>query len=108
MFFKKKFSWDTIVKEYSKNPRDVKTVPLKTDGRWFFVSVQDRDVYITNAKNHSVSSKISQPRKLDKENFNTMLSLYNKRKKGEPVSKTAANTTQNQVYWYGIFADMGI
>ena len=34
--------------------------------------------------------------------------LYIRRKQGHAVSKQAADVTRNQVYWYGIFSDMGI
>ena len=34
--------------------------------------------------------------------------LYIQRKQGHSVSNQAANVTMNQVYWYGIFSDMGL
>lgn len=108
MFNKKKITWDEIVLSYTKNPRDVKTVPLRKEGIWFYVFAENNDLYVTNANNHIDSSKIKTPRKIDKENFVTMLSIYAKRKNGESVTQEAIDITYNQVYWYGIFADMGL
>ena len=106
MFFKKQIKWEDMISSYINNPRDVKTIPLQGTGIWFYVYVEDNDIYIEGAKNHSNSSIIRGSRKLESEKIDVMLSLYYRRKKGEPVSQEATSTTQNQVYWYGIFADM--
>ncbi len=110
MFFKKKveINWTDIINSYANNPRDVKTVPLVGEGKWFNVSADKDDIFIGNAVCHPNSSNISSGRKLDKEKFEVMLDIYYRRKKGEKVSQEATATTQNQVYWYGIFADLNL
>lgn len=108
MFGIKKITWEEIVLSYSKNPRDVKTVPFNRAGIWFYVYVENGSIYIENAKNHSDSSSIKIRRKLKKENLDAILSLYYRRKRGESVAQEATEITYNQVYWYGIFADMCI
>lgn len=108
MFNDKKITWNDIVSSYSNNPRDVKTVPLRGAGRWFYVYAENNNVYAENARNHSVSSKIKGRRVLEKNKVDDVLAIYDRRKRGESVSKIAVDTTVNQVYWYGIFADMGI
>lgn len=108
MFGVKKITWEEIVSSYSKNPRDVKTIPFNRQGIWFFVYAERDNIYIESARNHFNSSSIKIRRKLKKENVDTMLSLYFRRKKGESVTQEAIEITYNQVYWYGIFADMGV
>ena len=108
MFGKKKVMWNDIVNAYINSPRDVKTIPMNKEGQWFYVYVEDDNIYIECALNHSNSCIISNRRKLEKEKLDAMLSLYHRRKKGEAVSKEATQTTQNQVYWYGIFSDMNL
>lgn len=117
MFDKKEIMWSDVVNAYVNNARDVKTDPkphkvpnytTNPKGLWFYVYAEKGNIYIENARNHSNSSRISGRRKLENEKFDAMLSLYERRKKGEAVSQEATDTTRNQVYWYGIFADMGI
>ena len=107
MFNKKQITWEQIFSSYTNNPRDGKTVPLHMDGIWFYVYVENDNVYVKNARNHTDSSNIKNRRKIEKEKLDVMLSLYHRRKKGESVSQEAKEITINQVYWYGIFADMG-
>ena len=108
MFKKAKISWEEIVSSYRRNPRDVKTIPLHKEGIWFYVSAENNNVYIERAKDHFNSSKIKKRASLEKEKVEKMLSLYYRRNQGEPVSQEAIDTTHYQVYWYGIFADMGL
>lgn len=108
MLISKRASWEDIISSYKNNPRDVKTVPLQGTGIWFNVYVENENIYIDRAKNHSNSSIIRNRRSLEKEKIDVMLSLYYRRKKGEAVAQEAKDATQNQVYWYGIFADMDL
>ena len=108
MFGKKKITWEERVTSYKKDPRDVKTVPLRKSGIWFYVYVENGNVYIENAKNHTDSSKLKCRRKLAKMELEAMLSIYHRRNNGESFTQEATDITYNQVYWYGIFADMGL
>lgn len=100
-------NWQTVYESFLNNPRDVKTTP-KTNRTplWFFVYAEDDNLYIENAKNHINSSKITQRRKLDKNNFLKMTDLNDRRDRGFSVSKEATSVTVNQVYWFGIFHDL--
>lgn len=100
-------NWQTVYESFLHNPRDVKTMP-KTNRTplWFFVYAEDGNIYIENAKNHCISSKITQRRKLDKNNFEKMMDLNDRRDRGFSVSEEAQSVTVNQVYWFGIFHDI--
>lgn len=101
--------WEQIVDSYTKNPRDVKTIPLTNRTPvWFFVYVENGTVYIDRAKRHIPSSEITAPRKLAMRanECDIMFDLYQRRKHGDSVSKEAQKVSVNQVYWYGIFADL--
>ena len=100
--------WRAIIDSYTSSPRDVQTVPLKGIGIWFYVFTKNGEVYVSNARHHTDSSKIQGARLLDKNNCDAVFALYQRRKAGEPVSQEAAATTQNQVYWYGIFHDLNL
>lgn len=100
--------WQTIVDSYSRNPRDIQTVPLKGNGIWFYVFSQNGKVYVSKAQHHANSSQIHGTRPLDKNSCDAVFELYQRRKAGEPVSQEAAAITQNQVYWYGIFHNMNL
>lgn len=100
--------YSIILNEFYENPRDVITVPKKGTGKWFYVYARNNSVYVEGGKNHSNVSKISSPRKLNINETEKMLDLYRRRCKGESVSQLATETTQNQVYWYGIFAELGL
>ncbi len=109
MFGNKKTTWEEMVSSYINNPRDVKTIPLHKEGVWFYVYVENNNIYVESARNHLTnSSVIRNRRKIENEKADIMLSFYYRRKKGEAVAKEATKITYNQVYWYGIFADMCI
>ncbi len=104
----REITWKEIVLSYRNHPRDVKTIPLYREGIWFYVYVENGDVYLENAKNHVNSSNMKVRRKLDKKKFDTMVEIYGQRLRGEKISKYSTQVTRNQVYWYGIFADMNL
>ena len=100
-------NWQTVYESFLHDPRDVKTTPkANRTPLWFFVYAEDGNIYIGNAKNHSISSKITQRRKLDKNNFEKMMDLNDRRDRGFSVSEEAQSVTVNQVYWFGIFHDL--
>ena len=102
--------WEEILKSYTTNPRDVHTQPLtKRTALWFYVYVEDGKLYVDCAKNNEPSSNLSKRRMLasEVEKCAIMYDIYQRRKRGEEVSHEATAITVNQVYWYGVFADMG-
>ena len=108
MFGIKKTTWEEMVSSYSKNPRDVITVPKNQKGIWFYVHTENGEVFITDAEYHAESSRVRKPIKLKKDEFEAILKIYKRKKRGEAVYQEGKKITYQQVYWYGIFADMGI
>ena len=97
-----------IIEEFSKFPRDIHTVPLKSNkSLWFHVFVKDNTIHIEPSHNKTPSSK-AKPRKLPETECAKILEIYHRRAKGEAVSKEAQACTYSQVYWYGIFAEMNL
>ena len=101
--------YQDLVNSYKNNPRDVHTIPMnKRIPSWFHVIVKGDKVYVGPAKVNQPSCSISSWRYLQSEEFDTMLDIYRRRMKGEKVSIEATRTTQNQVYWYGVFNDLKV
>lgn len=99
--------WTAIVEEFSKKPRDIHTVPIqKREPKWFFVFCQKGNVYIESAHEYEPASDITGKRMMNKDEFEDMLEIYHRRCNGEQVSQEAQDRTINQVYWYGIFAEL--
>lgn len=102
-------TYQEVADFFEHNPKDVHTVPL--DGRppiWFFVYTENGSVYVTSARSHTPSSRVSHPRELISREFDSMLLLHHRRSNGEKVSQEAKTVTQNQVYWYGIFSELNL
>jgi hypothetical protein len=100
---------EDLVSSFRTAPRDVHTVP--TDGRepvWFYTYVQRGALYVESGRDHSPKSRISGRHRINEAEYQVMLNLYHRRKRGEAVSREASEATLCQVYWYGIFADLGL
>lgn len=101
--------WEKIIESFINNPRDVITVPInKSVGKWFYVTVREGNVCIESGREHSNPSLIKGTRKLNRLELTDMLEFYNRRKNGESISQEATERTVNQVYWYGIFNELGL
>lgn len=101
--------YEKMLREYGENPRCVCTVPTTSKAPvWFYVFEKNGKVCVKNAEGHENSSHMIGVRVLEPSESKKMLDIYGRRKRGEKVSKEAGKATVNQVYWYGIFADMGL
>ena len=97
-----------ILKSFTDNPRVVHTSPTRScTPHWFFVSVSGRNVIISESKANINSSKLKTNRLLNFNELPEIFNLYLRRKQGESVSREATALTVNQVYWYGIFSELG-
>ena len=98
--------WQLICNSFAQNSRDVITIPMSKKGKWFFVYTEKDSVFIESGRSHSDACKIKGRRRLEEKKCKKMLEIYYKRCEGQSVTKEAIATTYNQVYWYGIFADL--
>lgn len=103
-------TYSKLIENFVVNPRDVHTVPTNgTEPKWFYVFVENGTLCVRSSqlqdKNNCI---ITGTRELKSEELDAMLDIYYRRSAGESVSREASATTVNQVYWYGIFADMGL
>ena len=95
--------WNVILHNLITNPRDLPTRPKDSrTPKWFYAYVDGNSIYVANAKNHSNSSSISVPRRLNFSEFEAIYPIHLRRENGERVSQEATDTTRNQVYWYSI------
>ncbi len=101
--------YDVLVNSLKSNPRDIVTRPLiNRKGKWFYAYVDNGCIMVTTAKQKEPKCSISKPRTLKKSECEKLYDLYIQRGRGQSVFKEAAAATVNQVYWYGIFADLGL
>ena len=99
-------TYQMLADNFLLDPRDIHTIPLSGTPIWFYAYTEDGVIYVESARKYNPSSHIVGRRALNKEETSTMYELYRRRKMGEPVSREASQVTNNQVYWYGIFADL--
>ena len=98
-----------LVNNLMKHPRDISTKPVTNKaGKWFYAYAENGKVFVDTARKHTPTCSISKPRVLLEKEIEDIYELYIRRKQGHAVSKQAADVTRNQVYWYGIFSDMGL
>lgn len=102
-------SYQDLVNRYINNPRDIQTKPIiNRMGKWFYVYVENDKIIVDAAREHDPKCTISKPRVLFEKELDEIYKLYVQRKQGDSVSNKAMSATRNQVYWYGIFSDMGL
>ena len=105
----KSITWSEILNSFEMAPRDVSTAPIRNSaGKWFYVYVKDCKVCIESGREHDNSSNIKTVRILNPDELEDMLVLYERRRNGESVTYEAVERTVNQVYWYGIFRELGV
>ena len=101
-------NYQDLVNEFAQRPREVSTAPVNgAPPRWFYAYGEGGSVYVASGREHANACRIRGERRLKSEEWEAMLSLYNRRKKGEHVSREAAEASVNQSYWFGIFREMG-
>lgn len=97
-----------LLKCFENNPRDIITIPITNRaGKWFYVYAENDRVIVTGAKEKFPKCSISKPRILQEKECEVMYELYLLRKQGKQISAEAMQSSRNQVYWYGIFSDLG-
>lgn len=102
-------TYSDLVNSFRANPREVPTAPISgSTPKWFYVYEHRNTVYISSGREHPNACRVSPDRRLNPAEFPVMLSLYQRRKKGEPVSQEAKKQSINQSYWFGIFKEASV
>ncbi len=103
--------WQKIMAEFANNPHDVRTMPTnRRASKWFYVYVEKNSLYVEKSRHTKAedSCQISQRRFLRPSELEDMWVYYLRRRDGENIFREATERCRNQVYWYGIFADLGL
>ena len=100
--------YQQLLNEFSRNPRDVHTVPLQNrKPLWYYVFVRNDRLYIEPAHIQTPKSSVKR-RQLQEKECSHILNLYHRRLRGEQVSSDAQACTYSQVYWFGIFSALNL
>ena len=100
-------TYNDLVNSFRANPREVPTAPIGGRNlKWFYVYEHQNEVYISSAREHENSCRVSADRKLRPAEYSVMQELYQRRIKGEHVSQEATEQSVNQSYWFGIFKEV--
>ena len=96
--------YECILRNIQQNPQEIHTIRLNSDdGLWFSVFVENEQIFVSPATEHTPASK-AQPHKLiTKTALERMFPLYVRRKNGEQVSQEALQAAYVIVYCYAIF-----
>jgi len=95
--------WNQLISSLKGTNREFSTTPkTKVTPKWFSACTDGVKIFISNATAHKPSCTIKGERKLDFKQFEKILPLYLRREQGDSVSKEAAQSTFNQVYWYSL------
>ena len=99
-------TYHDLVNDYRVNPREIPTAPINgSEPKWFSVYVRQNELFVASGKTHADVCHLNPDRRLNRKEFDTMLDLFSRRERGEPVAQEAKAYTINQSYWYGIFKE---
>ena len=102
-------TYNDLVNEFRTNPREISTAPINGRApKWFSVYELQYEVYVAPGRNHPNACRVSSDRRLKPSELPVMMEIYQRRKKGEPVSQEARDKSINQSYWFGIFKELSM
>jgi len=100
---KGKLTYNDLLNSFRAEPRDIETHPMNASmPKWFYVFVQNGDIYVSNSRKQRPSTSIAVPRKLMREEFEMMYDLHRRRERGDSIAQIAQSYSQNSSYWFGI------
>ncbi len=100
--------WKNIINKLAAGRIELPTTPItKKAPLWFSATTDNEHIFVSSAKDHQPSSKITMERKLTQKNFRKVYPLYLRRINGESVSAEATAATVNQVYYYSLIKHLG-
>lgn len=92
-----------ILNEIGSKVIELPTTPIiNATPKWFKVERIESELIIETAIDNVPSCKISTSRKLNENEFVSILPYYYRRKYGEKISEEVSNITFNQVYYYSL------
>lgn len=98
--------WDKIARSLTNIPIEVATVPSNNkEPLWFSAYIDDGVVYVDNSKTKKPSTKMSQRRKISKDDFLTVYAYYHRWASGERHLRQEVRTlSRNTAYIFGLIA----
>jgi hypothetical protein len=99
-------TWNKIVVILQKEPAEVVTVPSnKKEPLWFNASFENGNLYVQNSISHKPSTKMSQRRKISKNDFETVYSYYHRWANGERyLRQKMSSDSRNTAYIFALIA----
>lgn len=98
--------WDQIISQLKVTPTEVVTVPSNNrEPLWFNAYIENEDVYVQNSINYKPSTKMSERRKIFKNDFEVVYSYYHRWKNGERHLRQEVRTlSRNTAYIFALIA----
>lgn len=99
--------WNKIAGNLTNIPIEVTTVPSNNkEPLCFIVYIDDDAVYVDNSKTKKPSTKMSQRRKISKDDFLTVYSYYHRWASGERhLRQEVRMLSRNTAYIFGLIAN---
>ena len=98
--------WNKISLEINNAPIEIATVPSNNkEPLWFIAYIDNGVVYVDNSKTKKPSTKMSQRRKISKDDFFTVYSYYHRWANGERhLRQEVRRLSRNTAYIFGLVA----
>lgn len=102
------FLWDKICSELHSAPVEFVTVPSnKKEQLWFIAYVDNGVVYVDNSRTKKPSTKMSQRRKISRDDFLTVYAYYHRWANGERhLRQEVRSLSRNTAYIFGLVAKL--
>ncbi|KAB2954246.1 hypothetical protein F9B85_00695 [Heliorestis acidaminivorans] len=99
-------TWNNIMIRLKETSEDIATVPSnKKEPLWFNCYIENGDLYVQNSTTRTPSTKMSQRRKITKNDFETIYPYYYRWKNGEKhLTQEAKKLSMNTAYIFALIA----
>lgn len=99
-------TWSKTLAHLRNNPTEVATVPSNNRGPlWFKAYIENGDLYVQKSESHNPSTKLSQRRKILKDDFLTVYSYYHRWANGERhLRQEIRMLSRNTAYIFALIA----
>ncbi len=99
-------TWINMIDQLKGTPTEIATVPSNNkEPLWFNAYVENGDLYVQNSISHKPSTKMSQRRKISKNDFDVVYSYYHRWANGERHLRQEVRTlSRNTAYIFALIA----